>query len=432
VSTAVAPAWGDVAWTEAGPLTERYRAVRDFTTVLCEPLEIEDYVAQSMTEASPTKWHIAHTTWFFEQFVLSPLADGYRPYHPDFAFLFNSYYNAAGDRVARPMRGLMTRPSVAEVRRYREHVDDAVTALLDKAHGPAGDRLRSLVEIGLNHEQQHQELLLTDLKHLLALNPLHPAYHEIPTAGGAAAPDMHWIAFDEGLRWIGHDGNGFAYDNEGPRHRAFVEAFEIADRLVTNREYLRFMEDGGYERAELWLDDGWAAVAAHGWTAPGYWQRQDGAWTAFTLAGRRPLDLDEPVCHVSLYEAAAFAEWVGARLPTEAEWETAAAGQPIAGNLADARRFHPAVCAADAPGPLRQAAGDAWEWTQSAYAPYPGYRPVGGALGEYNGKFMCSQIVLRGGSCATHSTHVRPTYRNFFYPGARWQFTGIRLARGAG
>jgi ergothioneine biosynthesis protein EgtB len=430
VSTKIAPAWGDVAWTDPGALGEHYRAVRAFTTALCEPLEIEDYVAQSMTEASPVKWHIAHTTWFFEQFVLGPLVDGYRPYHPDYAFQFNSYYNAVGDRVARPIRGLMTRPSVEDVRRYRAHVDDAMLGLLAKAEGPAGDRTRSLVEIGLNHEQQHQELLLTDLKHLLSLNPLQPVYHEL-SAVVAETPPMKWIGFEEGLRWIGHDGNGFAYDNEGPRHRQFVEAFEIADRLVTNREYLRFMEDGGYERAELWLDDGWAAVAAHGWKAPLYWAQQDGAWSVFSLAGRRPLDLDEPVGHVSLYEAAAFAEWAGARLPTEAQWETAASGQPIAGNLADARRFHPATCSADTSGSLRQLFGDVWEWTRSPYAPYPGYRPAAGALGEYNGKFMCSQFVLRGGSCATHSTHVRPTYRNFFYPGARWQFTGIRLARDA-
>ncbi|MHC4219298.1 MAG: ergothioneine biosynthesis protein EgtB [Planctomycetota bacterium] len=432
MSTKVIPTWGDAAWTEPGALAEHYRHVRDFTTALCAPLEIEDYVAQSMTEASPTRWHIGHTTWFFEQFVLTPFAEGYRPFHPDFAFLFNSYYNAVGDRTARPIRGLMTRPTVGEVRRYREHVDEAVAALMQSAEGASADRISSLLEIGLHHEQQHQELLLTDIKHLLSLNPLHPAYHDPEATGTHEPPRMKWIAFDEGLRWIGHEGNGFAYDNEGPRHREFVEPFEIADRLVTNREYLQFMADGGYEHPEFWLDEGWASVGAHGWRAPLYWEQRSGDWSVFTLMGPRSLPLDEPVCHVSLFEAAAFAEWAGARLPTEAEWETAVSDHAVTGNLADRRRFHPAVCCDDEPGPLRQIIGDVWEWTQSQYRPYPGYRPVAGALGEYNGKFMCNQFVLRGGSCATHSTHIRPTYRNFFHPGARWQFTGIRLARDTG
>jgi ergothioneine biosynthesis protein EgtB len=437
VSTKVKPAWGDTAWTELEDLAEHFRRVRAFTMALCEPLEIEDFVAQSMTDASPTKWHIAHTTWFFEQFVLTPFAQGYRPFHSDFAYHFNSYYNAVGDRVARPIRGLMTRPSVREVRRYREHVDEAVAALMEGAEGPGAGRIRSLVEIGLHHEQQHQELLLTDIKHLLSLNPLRPAYHDPEVTDTAEPARMRWIAFDEGLRWIGHEGDGFAYDNEGPRHREFVETFEIADRLVTNREFLQFMADGGYEHPELWLDEGWTAVRAHGWKAPLYWEQHDGDWSVFTLAGRQPLQPEEPVCHVSLFEAAAFAEWAGARLPTEAEWETAGGGATAAGNhaatgnLADRKRFHPAICRGDGPGPPRQMIGDVWEWTQSPYRPYPGFRPVAGALGEYNGKFMCNQFVLRGGSCATHSTHIRPTYRNFFHPAARWQFTGVRLARDA-
>jgi ergothioneine biosynthesis protein EgtB len=429
IETKTKSSWGDCAWTEVDALAEHYRHVRAFTTALCEPLEVEDFVAQSMTEASPTKWHIAHTTWFFEQFVLTPFAKGYQLFHPDFAYLFNSYYNAVGDRVARPIRGLMTRPSVREVMRYREHVDEAVNGLLDTTQGPADDRLRALVEIGLHHEQQHQELLLTDVKHLLSLNALRPVYRELDTTGAQTAPEMKWVAFDEGVRRIGQEGDSFAYDNEGPRHREFVEAFEIADRLVTNREYLRFMADGGYERSELWLDEGWATVQNNEWKTPFYWEKHDDTWNVFTLAGLRPIDLDEPVCHVSLFEASAFAEWAGARLPTEAEWETAGADHPIAGNLADRRRFHPAACIDADAGALRQLIGDTWEWTQSQYRPYPGYRPVSGALGEYNGKFMCNQFVLRGGSCATHSTHIRATYRNFFHPAARWQFTGIRLAR---
>ncbi|MHC4990013.1 MAG: ergothioneine biosynthesis protein EgtB [Planctomycetota bacterium] len=430
MSTRVAPAWGDVAWTDAQTLAAHYDRVRAFTQTLSAPLAIEDHVAQSMPDASPTKWHLAHTTWFFEQFVLTPHLKGYRLFHPDFAFLFNSYYNAVGDRVARPSRGLMTRPSVETVRGYRAHVDEAMATLLATGAEALDEHVRSVVEIGLHHEQQHQELLLTDVKHLLSCNPLHPAYHDVRPEGASEPPPMKWVRFDEGLVQVGHDGNGFAYDNETPRHRSFVEAFEIADRLVTNREYLRFMEDGGYERPELWLDEGWTTVRREGWQAPLYWDREYGGWYVFSLAGRQPLALDEPVCHVSLFEAAAFAEWAGTRLPTEVEWEVAAADAPVAGNLADAGFFHPAPCG-DAAGPLRQLVGDVWEWTQSQYRPYPGYRTASGALGEYNGKFMCNQFVLRGGSCATHSTHIRPTYRNFFAPSARWQFMGLRLARDA-
>jgi ergothioneine biosynthesis protein EgtB len=423
--------WGESPWTGGEELAKQFRDVRQLTTQLSERLEVEDCVAQSMADASPTKWHLAHTTWFFEKFVLERYDDRHKPFHSGFNYQFNSYYNAIGERVKRPMRGLMTRPTLDEVRRYRRHIDDAVTALLDRSQEPDSQRIRSLIEIGLHHEQQHQELLLTDIKHLFSLNPLKPAYQEQPMDASAQAGPMRWISFDEGIRWIGHGGDGFAYDNECPRHRVFLEAFQIADRLVTNREYLAFIADGGYSRPELWLDEGWATVHAEEWLAPLYWHRADDGWQIFTLAGLRPLDPDEPVCHVSFYEAHAFAWWAGYRLPSESEWETACGEPPRDGNFVEDGRYHPASCARSADGAVRQALGDAWEWTQSAYRPYPGYRAASGALGEYNGKFMCNQFVLRGGSCCTPRRHIRPTYRNFFYAPARWQFSGIRLAKDA-
>ena len=426
--TKTKPAWGECAWTDASQLAERYQLIRSLTETLCEPLEVEDYVAQSMSDASPTKWHLAHTTWFFEQFVLRRFADGYELFHPEFAFLFNSYYNAIGARVARPIRGLMTRPPLEAVMRYRAHVDEAVGALL--ARPEPYERVRSLIEIGLQHEQQHQELLLTDIKHLFSLNTLNPVYREAAVTASAAVPGpTRWVRFEEGLREIGHDGDGFAYDNEQPRHRVFLDAFEVADRLITNGEFLKFVDDGGYERPELWLDEGWATVRAKEWTSPLYWHRADDKWQVFTLHGVRDLDLDEPVCHVSFYEAHAFAWWAGVRLPTESEWETASVTGTIDGNFVEDGRYHPAVSDAATGNSLRQMFGDVWEWTQSAYRPYPGYRAAQGALGEYNGKFMCNQFVLRGGSCCTPSSHIRATYRNFFHSAARWQFAGIRLVR---
>ncbi|HEY3412733.1 MAG TPA: ergothioneine biosynthesis protein EgtB [Armatimonadota bacterium] len=413
----------------AGTMAARYREVRDFTERLCEPLETEDYVIQSMPDASPTKWHLAHTSWFFETFVLSPFLAGYRSPDPLYEYLFNSYYNAVGERHPRPKRGLLSRPTVAEVYGYRAHVDEAMRDLLAISEGELVERLAPVLTLGLHHEQQHQELILTDLKNALAGNPIRPAYRDRSRESHAEAPPLKWVHFPAGIAWIGHDGGGFAFDNEGPRHREYLEGFALATRLVTNAEYIAFVEAGGYRQPQWWLSSGWNAVQDAGWSAPLYWEERDGRWWHFTLSGMRPVDEDEPVCHVSYYEADAYARWAGARLPSEAEWEQAAAGLPVTGSFAECGRFHPAPAGRDAG--LSQMYGDAWEWTRSSYAPYPGYAPDEGALGEYNGKFMCNQYVLRGGSCATPESHIRATYRNFFPPDARWQFTGIRLAKDA-
>ncbi len=393
---------------------ERYRQVRDFTTKLAENLEPEDLVVQSMEEVSPTKWHLAHTSWFWEVFLLEPFLPGYEPLDPRYHFLFNSYYVQAGERHCRAQRGYLSRPTVRQVMAYRAHVDEAMGRLLDSGR----EGIRELVDLGLNHEQQHQELILTDLKHVFSVNPLRPAYGSLPSSASAIR-SVEWLEFDGGIHEIGWDGKGFAYDNEGPRHRVFLEPFALADRLVTNREYLEFMEDGGYERSELWMSEGWG----RGWTEPFYWERRDGEWWSYTLGGLRPIAPAEPVVHLNWFEADAFARWADARLPREEEWEVVAAGYPIEGNLADSGRFHPAA----ARGP--QFYGDVWEWTGSSYSPYPGYRPPTGAVGEYNGKFMSNQYVLRGGSCVTSASHLRPTYRNFFPADTSWQFSGLRLAR---
>jgi ergothioneine biosynthesis protein EgtB len=412
---------------DAEDLARRYREVRGLTEHLCAPLEVEDYQVQSMPDASPAKWHLAHTTWFFETFLLAPHAPGFRPSRPEYAVLFNSYYHGAGERWPRPQRGVLSRPTVAEVYSYRHAVDSRVLDLLGGADARALGALRFTLELGLNHEQQHQELLLTDLKHAFALNPLRPAYRADPPARPAGpAPELSWEAYPAGLYWQGHGGDGFAFDNERPRHRVWVEGFHLASRLVTAGEYLDFVESGGYRRPELWLSDGWDARTRNGWEHPLYWERDAGGWRVMTLHGMRGLDADEPVCHVSYYEADAFARWAGARLPTEAEWSAAAQGRAVEGNFLESGRLHPAVANGSA-----QLFGDAWEWTSSPYGPYPGYRPFAGALGEYNGKFMCNQLVLRGGSCATPRSHVRASYRNFFPPEARWQFMGFRLARDA-
>ncbi len=409
-------------------LAVRYSRVRRTTESLAEPLAVEDYVVQSMPDVSPTKWHLAHVTWFFETFVLTPHRAGYEPVNPAYQYLFNSYYLGAGERHCRDQRGYISRPTVAEVYEYRRHVDREMAALLTEA---AQDReeVARVVEIGLHHEQQHQELLLTDIKHVLSVNPLRPAYREDAEkdASGDGAADLRWLSFPEGLVEIGAGGGGFAFDNERPRHRHFVEAFELAHRPVTNGELMAFMADGGYERGELWLSEGWATRQERGWTEPFYWEQKDGEWWTYTLAGAAPVDPHETACHLTYFEADAYARWAGARLPTEQEWEVAAQGRPVEGNLAGRGRFHPEV-AGSGPG-VQQLFGDVWEWTRSQYSPYPGYQALPGTLGEYNGKFMSNQFVLRGGSCVTPGDHVRSTYRNFFPADAAWQFSGVRLAR---
>jgi ergothioneine biosynthesis protein EgtB len=406
-------------------LGQRFGSVRAVTEALCEGLTAEDCQLQSMDDASPVKWHLAHTSWFFETFVLEPGLPRYRPLDAAYRVLFNSYYVGVGERHPRPQRGLLSRPSLAEVWRYRRHVDEGVARLLE---GEVPEALAALIELGLHHEQQHQELILTDLKHHFSCNPLQPAYRPAPAADTRAAAPLQFTAFDGGLVEIGHSGPGFAFDNESPRHRVWLQPFELADRLVTEGEFLQFIEDGGYRRPELWLSEGWDTCQRLQWTAPLYWrQEEDGRWSRFTLHGRRPLQPAAPACHLSFYEADAYARWAGARLPTEAEWEHAAQAAPHAqGGLLDDGRFHPAPAAAG-PG-LKQLFGDCWEWTASAYLPYPGYQPMAGAVGEYNGKFMINQMVLRGGSCATPRDHLRASYRNFFPTAARWQFTGLRLA----
>ena len=416
--------------TRAARLLARYREVRDFSERLCETLEPEDYVVQSMPDVSPTKWHLAHTSWFFETFILKVWMPSYRTAVPQYAFLFNSYYNAAGDMHRRDLRGLISRPTVAETYRFRQSIDAQIQELLESADDELLEEMEPVFTIGLHHEQQHQELLVTDIKNVFSHNPLHPVFRprDEQQERREIAPESY-LNFEETILEIGHDGRGFSYDNEGPRHRALVPAFSLATRPVTNGAYLAFIEAGGYERPEYWLSLGWMTVNEQRWQAPLYWMKRDGRWWNFTLSGMRPIEEAEPVTHVSHFEADAFANWSGARLPTEFEWERAAAGVPIEGNFVDTEHFHPAPGATQGNGKLQQMYGDVWEWTRSAYLPYPGYRAAPGALGEYNGKFMSNQMVLRGGSCATSQSHIRPTYRNFFQPEKRWQFTGIRLAR---
>ena len=407
-------------------LLDRFTAVRRQTEALAAPLETEDYVVSSMPDVSPTKWHLAHTSWFFETFVLAPFDERYVTPNPKYAFLFNSYYVQAGERHCRAQRGLVTRPTVAEVFAYRAHVDAAMTSLIDRMAGDTAHPAHAVIELGLHHEQQHQELLLTDIKHVFWTNPMRPAYSPRLRADRQNVESAGWRHVAAGIYRIGHEGEGFSFDNESPSHRVYVDDFKIADRLVTNGDYLAFIGDRGYHRPELWLSNGWATIREGNWEGPLYWEKSPDGWTEFSLAGTHPVDLSEPVCHVSYYEADAFARWAGARLPTEPEWEIAASDEPIEGAFVEARNFHPS------PAPvregLRQLYGDAWQWTQSAYTAYPGYQPAAGAIGEYNGKWMSDQWVLRGASCATPRSHARLTYRNFFPSDARWQFMGIRLA----
>ncbi|MBE9137139.1 ergothioneine biosynthesis protein EgtB [Nodosilinea sp. LEGE 07088] len=424
LSTPAAPSSADLVHSH---LTARYQAVRDLSAALCQPLELEDYGVQAMADVSPPKWHLAHTTWFFETFLLRPHLEHYREFHSGYGYLFNSYYEAVGDRHPRPQRGLLSRPTVAEVYQYRAHVDAAMATLLQ--HQGDHPAVVDLTTLGLHHEQQHQELLLTDLKYNLAINPLYPTYRQdVALKTLAPAPPLKFVDFPSGLYTIGHRGSGFAFDNEGPAHPVYQPDFALANRPVTNGEYLEFIADGGYQTATYWLSEGWAMVQSEGWQAPLYWQPRDGEWWVFTLGGLKPVNPAEPVCHISYFEADAFAQWRGDRLPTEAEWEVAAAKIAVQGNLLAADHLHPQP--AQGSDPLAQLYGDTWEWTQSAYLPYPGFRPAPGAVGEYNGKFMCNQMVLRGGSCVTPPGHIRPSYRNFFPPSARWQFSGLRLAKG--
>ena len=401
-----------------GDVRTRYDSVRALTEQLAAPLSAEDQTVQSMPDVSPTKWHRGHTSWFFETFLLSPSLKGYEPFHPAYAYIFNSYYEAVGARHPRAERGLISRPGIAEVASYRRQVDGAMADLLD---GDLDESVAALAELGCNHEQQHQELLLMDIKHVLYASPLLPSYADLAAPERGQSPPLGWIEHQGGEVEVGHAGAGFAFDNETPRHRVLLSPYALADRSVTCGDWLAFMDDGGYERPEFWLSDGWAEVGQQGWRAPLYWWPDEGGWRVFTLGGDRPVNPAEPVCHVSYYEADAFAHWQGSRLPTEAEWEAVAASQPVAGDLLDTTSLHPRPAR---PGLF----GGVWEWTQSAYSPYPGFRAAPGAVGEYNGKFMVNQYVLRGGSCATPRGHVRATYRNFFSARSRWAFSGLRLA----
>ncbi|MEC5385077.1 ergothioneine biosynthesis protein EgtB [Uliginosibacterium sp. H3] len=420
-------------------LTRRYDVVRALSETLAAPLSAEDQCVQSMPDASPTKWHLAHTSWFFETVVLRAHMPGYRVFNEHYHYLFNSYYEALGPRQLRAERGLLSRPSLPEVMDYRQHVDASMRDFARAADEDTWSVAAPMILLGLNHEQQHQELLLTDIKHLLSRNALNPAYcagypasYSIGTSIQAQdVLSLGWVDCPGGRVELGHEGAGFAFDNETPRHEVLLRPYQLANRCVTNGEYLAFMADGGYRRPEFWLSDGWALSRAQDWRAPLYWQEAqeagDGIWRNFTLHGLRDIDPLEPVCHLSLYEAAAYAQWAGARLPTEFEWEAASLGVAFDGRFLDAARLHPA--AAQPGAGLQQMYGDVWEWTRSSYDPYPGFKPLNGVVGEYNGKFMVGQVVLRGGSCATPEGHIRPSYRNFFPPGARWQFSGLRLAR---
>jgi ergothioneine biosynthesis protein EgtB len=407
-------------------IEQLFRETRAQSLAFCEPLNVDDYGLQAEVFTSPPKWHLAHTTWFFETFLLKPYLDDYSSPEPLYEVMFNSYYNGVGDQHPRGKRGLLSRPTVAEVRSYRESVDSSMQELLRREDHPRRREILQRTELGVEHERQHQELFFTDLKYSLAENPMLPTYLAREDAAVSPAPDLEWLHYEGGLVETGYCGEGFCFDNELPRHRSWLEPFELASRLVTNGEYGAFIADGGYRRPELWLSDGWDAVRTGGWRGPPYWIERGGESLEYTLHGLRARQSSAPVCHLSGYEADAFARWAGARLPTEQEWETAAASAALPTGCVDAGVYHPRTAKGSG---LQQLYGDCWQWTQSAYSPYPGYRPAAGAIGEYNGKFMSNQWVLRGGSCVSKAGQLRPSYRNFFYPGDRWQFSGIRLAR---
>jgi ergothioneine biosynthesis protein EgtB len=408
-------------------LATYFHRIRKDSELLCAPLELEDYSIQTMPEVSPPKWHLAHTSWFFETMLLKPYLADYREYNAKFSELFNSYYDTIGAYHPRVQRGLLSRPTVKQVYRYRAHVDEHINTLLSQANHPQWPEITRRMIIGVNHEQQHQELMLTDIKHIFAYNPLRPEYRELQPAQGSAVK-LNWVRFAGGLHSIGFDGEGFAYDNEGPRHKVYLNDYYLASRPVTNAEFMEFIDDGGYQQPDYWLSDAWQKILQQHWQAPLYWEQRDGQWWYMTLSGMQPVNKHAPVCHVSYYEAAAYARWAGARLPNEAEWENAATELPAMGNFREKDWLQPAPPTTDSEN-LLQMFGDVWELTQSPYTPYPGYNAEAGPLGEYNGKFMSSQMVLRGGSCVTPLDHIRPTYRNFFYPAERWQFSGFRLAK---
>jgi ergothioneine biosynthesis protein EgtB len=416
--------------SERENLKKHYKKIRSFTESLTESLETEDFVIQAMENASPAKWHLAHTTWFFEVFVLKHALKEFESMHPQYDYIFNSYYVQTSDPHCRDKRGNLSRPTVKQVFEYRKYVDEHMLSLIDSMTDTEFDEWASVVEVGIHHEQQHQELLLTDLKYMFAQNPLYPIYQETDRPQLKDLPAVNWVHFDEGVYEIGHLGDEFGYDNEFPNHKTYIHDFAIADRLVTNGEYLEFLEDGGYKDPKWWLDEGFAAVENNEWDRPLYWVERNGEWYHFTLSGLEKIDVNEPVTHVSYFEADAYARWKGCRLPTEHEWEVASKKESLKGNFVESKHHHPACFSKNSRGKkIHQMFGDVWQWTQSSYAPYPGYKPFPGALGEYNGKFMVNQYVLRGGSCATSRSHIRKTYRNFFHTGARWQFSGIRLAK---
>lgn len=409
-------------------ILQRFKEIRTFSLLLVEPLEVEDFVIQSADFASPTKWHLAHTSWFFETFVLEKYDPKFKSLHPQYAYFFNSYYLQTGVPFTRANRGLLSRPTVSEVFEYRRYVESQVEQFIQNVSDEVWKEASQVLEIGINHEQQHQELILTDLKYLFAQNPLLPVYKEKNRENSILLAEFKWVDFSSGIIEVGNSGDEFTYDNEHPIHKTFVQDFSLANRLITNGEYLEFLEAEGYKKSEFWLDEGWSTVKKENWKAPLYWFKKENEWHLFTLHGAEKVNLNEPVCHISYFEADAFSRWKGCRLPTEQEWEFACSKIEIGGNFVETQEFHPSEARED-DQELMQMYGDVWEWTSSSYSPYPGYKPLPGALGEYNGKFMANQYVLRGGSCATSISHIRKTYRNFFHTNARWQLSGLRLAK---